>query len=522
MKSLFTFFTAVLFCATMFAQTTTVVQDVVNNGGSMYYFHGKKVARTSDGLLVVVWTDLAAAGGQISYSIYDNSFQTWSPAAQISSVEDRADKAAIAADNDGNVHACWQERSTSGENYRIMHSKYDGTGWSTPVKVSLHDDAECEEASIEVDSEGTIWIVYNNDGAGEPNEFVYAVTSTDGGATWSQTAEGLSSSGLIDGSITNGRCTLAAGLDGKMIATWHNGQPWDSARREISFNQYDGTSWSGEVMISDTTTADRAANWYPTAAIDNQSNIYVIYHTNDTSADSLKRRYMLVQSKTWDQSWDESVTNVIYTETLGDMLGTSAVCDEDGVIHLVFQAGIPEDTMGLDANYYTFSKDGGENWSSPLRLGREGYDGGYATVSNRVYKEYGIDIAFRESFVEGINDHDSTTLIHVNIPYEYITGTEAVENIPTDYDLLANYPNPFNPSTTLEYTISKQGSVKLIIYDILGNKVNTLVNNELNPGRYSVRWNGVDNNNNKVVSGVYFASLETSLGRTTVKLELLK
>jgi len=506
----------------MFAQTTTVVQDNVANAGSMYYFHGKKVARTSTGLLAVLWTDIGGAGGQINYSVYDNDFQVWSPGAPISNAGDRADKPAIAADGLGVLHASWQERGTSAENYMIMYSNYDGVNWSTPVKVSLHDADECEETSIEVDSDNNIWIAYNNDGAGEPNEFAYLVLSADGGTTWSTEATPISSSGLIDGSITNNRVTMMAGPDGKLAATWHNGLPWDSARREISFNQYDGMNWADEVIISDTTSVDRVANWYPTVAVDNQANIYVIYHTNDLPADTLHRRYMLCQSKGWDQSWDESVTNLIYTETAGDMLGTSAVCDDNGVIHFVFQAAIPADTNGLDANYYTFSKDGGASWSTPLRLGREGYDGGYATLSNRVFTEHGIDIAFRESNVPDVNDASETAVIHVNIPYEYVTALEEVAELPSEFDLLANYPNPFNPSTTIEYTISKLGNVRLVVYDILGNEVKTLVNSEMQPGRYNVRWNGVDNNNNKAASGVYFVSLQSSLGRTTIKLELLK
>ena len=523
MKSFFTILIAFLLFSVTFGQTVSIVQDNCENAGSMYYFHGKKVARTSTGMLVVIWTDLADAGGQINYSVYDSAFDTWSPAAPISAAGDRADKPGIAADDQGgNVHACWQERNTSGENYMIMHSKYDGTAWTTPVVVSLHPDNECEEASIEVDSNGNIWIVYNNDGAGEPNEFVYAVTSTDGGTTWSTSAVALSSSGLIDGSVTNGRCTLVAGPEGKLAVTWHNGLPWDSGRREISFNQYDGTSWSGEVMISDTTSADRVANWYPTVAVDPQANIYVIYHTNNTSADTLDQRFLLVQKKGWDQTWEESVTRTIYIDTDGDMLGTSALCDENGVVHLVFQADVPADTNGLDKNYYTYSKDGGETWSDPLALGREGYDGGYATLSNRIYPDHGIDVAMRESNEPAVNDADLTTVVHVNIPYSYVTDIEEVEEIPSEYDLIRNYPNPFNPTTTIEYTVAHAGKVSLSIYDILGNRIATLVNSDVQAGKYSVKWNGVDNNNLRVASGIYFAALETTLGRSVVKLGLLK
>ena len=521
MKTLFTFFISLIFCLSTFGQEVSVVSELVENGGSMYYFHGKKVARSSDGLLMVIWTSIGGTGGQINYSIYDDAFEIWSPAAPISAAGDRADKPALAADDLGNIHACWQERNTSDENYYIAYSKYDGLAWSTPIKVSVQDTNECEEASIEVDSDNNIWVVYNNDGAGEPDEFVYAVKSTDGGTTWSTEAEALSSSGLIDGSITNGRCTLAAGPGGKMVATWHNGQPWDSGRREISVNQYDGTSWSGEVMISDTTSADRSANWYPTVALDKNLNIYVIYHTNDVSTDPDKNRYLLVQKKSWDASWDESTTTIIHTETAGDMLGTSAVADEDGNIHLVFQKDIPEDTLGIDGNYYTYSQDGGETWEPAVKLGRVDHDGGYATLSNRIRKEYGIDIAFRESYSPLVNDQDTTSVIYQNMPYPEATGVSTVA-LPEKFELLRNYPNPFNPSTNLEYSIAKTGNVKLVVYDILGNKIKTIVNSEMQPGNYKAYWNGRDLNNKQVASGVYLITLQTITGIKTIKVELLK
>ena len=522
MRSIFTFFGSLLFCSALFAQNPSIVQDNVTNNGSLYYFHGKKVARSTDGILAVIWTDLNAAGGQINFSVYDDAFGVWSPASAISSAGDRADKPAIAADDLGNFHVSWQERGTSAENYMIMYSKYDGVNWTTPVKVSLHDADECEETSIEVDSENNVWVVYNNDGAGTPNEFVYAVKSSDGGTTWSSAAEAISSSGLIDGSITNGRCTLAAGEDGKLVATWHNGQPWDSGRREISVNQYDGTSWSGEVMISDTTTADRSANWYSTAAIDPQNNIYIIYHTNDVATDTLDRRYLLCQKKAWDDTWDLSVTTVIYTETAGDMLGTSAVSDEDGRIHLIYQANVPADTNGLDANYYTYSQDFGQTWSAPLKVGREGYDGGYATLSNRIRKEHGIDVAFRESNRVSINDSDSTTVIHVNLEYPEVVSVEAISNLPVDYELISNYPNPFNPATTINFSIVKSGKVNLTVYDILGNKLRSLVDQEMGSGHFQTTWDGLDQNGLAVSSGVYLLFLETSSGKLAHKINLLK
>ena len=76
------------------------------------------------------------------------------------------------------------------------------------------------------------------------------------------------------------------------------------------------------------------------------------------------------------------------------------------------------------------------------------------------------------------------------------------------YELLGNYPNPFNPSTTIRYAIPNVSYVSLRIYDILGREVKTLVNSEQNIGNHSVQWNGDNNYGNKVSSGIYLYKIE--------------
>jgi len=84
-----------------------------------------------------------------------------------------------------------------------------------------------------------------------------------------------------------------------------------------------------------------------------------------------------------------------------------------------------------------------------------------------------------------------------------LTSISQIQNtqIP-NYHLLQNYPNPFNPTTSLEFGISDWGLVSLKIYDVLGNEVETLVNENLSPGSYQIQWNGEG-----FASGIYFYSL---------------
>jgi len=91
------------------------------------------------------------------------------------------------------------------------------------------------------------------------------------------------------------------------------------------------------------------------------------------------------------------------------------------------------------------------------------------------------------------------------------TGVTSVESsddksIPTEFILSQNYPNPFNPSTSIEFSVPVNSDVTLTIYNLLGQVVTTLVNEEVSAGHYSTVWNGADDNGFQVSSGVYLQS----------------
>ncbi len=90
-------------------------------------------------------------------------------------------------------------------------------------------------------------------------------------------------------------------------------------------------------------------------------------------------------------------------------------------------------------------------------------------------------------------------------------------NIPENYYLRQNYPNPFNPATHLNFGISKPGFVTLNIYDILGNEVATIINEQLQPGSYEVVWNAEN-----YPSGTYFYKLSTVGFSDTRRMALIK
>jgi hypothetical protein len=100
--------------------------------------------------------------------------------------------------------------------------------------------------------------------------------------------------------------------------------------------------------------------------------------------------------------------------------------------------------------------------------------------------------------------------------------TAVAETAPAGFVITGNYPNPFNPSTTISFTLPSAGSARLSVYDITGRKVRELVNGQMGAGVHSVVWDGRDEGGNAVSSGLYFSRLiqgemAVSRGMTLVK-----
>ena len=97
--------------------------------------------------------------------------------------------------------------------------------------------------------------------------------------------------------------------------------------------------------------------------------------------------------------------------------------------------------------------------------------------------------------------------------------------IPVDFKLKQNYPNPFNPITTIEFGIPDKGNdqiTTLRIYNILGQEIVTLLNEKIGSGYHKITWNGLNKNNQKVASGIYFYSLSNGKTELFKKMIFLK
>lgn len=110
------------------------------------------------------------------------------------------------------------------------------------------------------------------------------------------------------------------------------------------------------------------------------------------------------------------------------------------------------------------------------------------------------------------NDH-----VVSQVSKDIITGVEDCEGHPEKFLLLLNYPNPFNPSTTISFSLPETEFVTLKIYDMLGREITTLVNEEKSPGYYSLEFDG-----RELASGTYIYRIQTSKFIEAKKLILMR
>lgn len=106
------------------------------------------------------------------------------------------------------------------------------------------------------------------------------------------------------------------------------------------------------------------------------------------------------------------------------------------------------------------------------------------------------------------------------------TYTKEIEfnlgQVPQEFALEQNFPNPFNPSTTIKFAVPVNGNVKLAVYDAMGNLVKVLVDEAKTAGKYEVTWNGENNSGSKVASGVYFYKVSAGTYTMTKKMVMMK
>ena len=153
-------------------------------------------------------------------------------------------------------------------------------------------------------------------------------------------------------------------------------------------------------------------------------------------------------------------------------------------------------------DYFRFFIDGNQQdeWAGEIDWSESSYS---VTSGFHTFKwEYEKDGAV-------IGGDDCAWLDYIIFPPISGVFIDEGELLPNVSRLIGNYPNPFNPETTISFSLTTENSenISLIVYNIKGQKVKTLADNEFDAGTHQVVWNGKDENNQPVASGIYFYQL---------------
>lgn len=119
----------------------------------------------------------------------------------------------------------------------------------------------------------------------------------------------------------------------------------------------------------------------------------------------------------------------------------------------------------------------------------------------------------------GANRYGSGFCLKVQDP---AVGVDDNPTLPNKFSVSDNYPNPFNPSTTIDYSVPRKSKVNLSVYNVLGQRVATLVDQEMAAGKYRAVWDGKADNGSTLSSGIYFYKFEAENFVKTSKMVMLK
>ncbi|MDQ7817206.1 MAG: glycoside hydrolase family 3 C-terminal domain-containing protein [Melioribacteraceae bacterium] len=165
--------------------------------------------------------------------------------------------------------------------------------------------------------------------------------------------------------------------------------------------------------------------------------------------------------------------------------------------------------------YRIETSDDQSNWTAIINKqnGNGGVEKFDVNASARYLRIYGIKRATEWGY--SIYEVEVFKIINTS-------NNDEARIIPIDFSLSNNYPNPFNPVTTIEYYVSKPGNVKLEVYNSLGQLVTTLENRYHTTGNYKLIWNGKNNYGEPVSSGIYFYRMDTEGFKLVKKMILMK
>jgi hypothetical protein len=484
----------------LFAQFTQQGSKLVGTGGDANSFQGGSVAISSDG-------NTAVTGG-----IYDNSQQgaIWIYTRNAGSWTQQGQKLvgtggggdftyqgySVAISSDGNtvIEGGWRNNNDTGAVW--IFTRNAGV-WAQQGSKLVGSGAVggqiLQGTSVAISSDGNTALVGGSGDNGIGAVWVF----TRNGDIWTQHGSKLVGTGGVG--QTNQGTSIAISEDGNtfvtggMVDNGYLGAVWVFTRI--------GSDWvqQGEKLVGDESID--ASQQGSSVGISSDGNTIIVGGPGDFMNEGAF--WVFIRSGgVWAQQGPK-----LYAEgsTSPILVGRSVSISGDGNTALVGSPGA-DNSIG---KVWVFTRSAGV-WtkeSSPLLgTGTEGVD----------RQGWSVAISSEGTLIES-GPYDNGGAGAIWVFHNPSLGIPQSSDLPEVSGLEQNYPNPFNQNTLVKFQISKLSDTRVIVYDIMGRIVSTLVNNRINPGEYEVDFDG-----NAISGGIYFYSLETGGITETKKMILMK
>jgi len=255
-------------------------------------------------------------------------------------------------------------------------------------------------------------------------------------------------------------------------------------------------------------------NGLPSIAVDttngpNHGWIYIVTGQKDLAPAGSDPDIILNRSTDGGQTWSSAIrVNQDAVNNGKTQYFPTVHIDKFGAVNVIFydDRNTSNDSSGV---FLARSTDGGDSWTE-FEISDHNYKPVPIGGLGQGYQGDNIDITSTSSKLWPVWMDNSTGTYQIwTTPIDFSTvDVEDVNVIPLSFELEQNYPNPFNPSTTIEFQISEPGFVSLKVFDVLGNEIAVLVNEDKPIGYYKVEFNTSNLiNNNNLNSGIYFYRL---------------
>jgi Secretion system C-terminal sorting domain len=439
-----------------------------------------------------------SAGGNpnVLFNAYDIGSSSWTGVVDLTTVipsqySQHSSPSLGSSENTQMVHVVWDALYSLGGGRVIVHRNGLLGSFGSTYSV-LHYQSE-NKPQISCASGGAAWMVYQN---------------TNGNGIWKRHYNGTSWDGYYGTYISTGHDPqISTGLT-SMRYGWTDGKasPYTLQFASETLSKEGGLpefTYSRELNLIDTTTGSNVSVQFGDIKVRHSGgvceNIDFGVSPSDTTKLTLPALLDAGQTKTFVISGDADTLEFI-AKIVGNSPRSFFTSSNGGVRFTLMNQQMSMAFGTFGATFVSGIRAGNalQRFQIPLKGLNAGKDGVTAIIKPEFIGLNG-NAGQLVSLGHIYSVFDQESLAKMGATVEELSTPAAVQ---VYYDLSQNYPNPFNPSTTIRFGLPTAGNVSLIVYDVLGREVTTLVKGTLDAGYHTATWNA-----SSVASGVYFARL---------------